>query len=85
MEAPRPDRAVQALATTEGRADADFFDAVEEEAEELGTSVRRRCLEMPDPAGTEMFDHVYAEAHPVIERERAEFAAYQASFEGAHR
>ena len=31
-----------------------------------------------------MFDHVYAERHPVIEKERAEFLAYQASFEGSH-
>ena len=70
--------------TTEGRADAEFFDAVEAESDELGTSVRDRCLSMPDPPGTDMFDHVYAEVHPVIERERAEFERYQASFEGAH-
>ena len=38
---------------------------------------------MPDPPGTDMFDHVYAEPHPLIERERAEFERYQASFEGA--
>ena len=50
--------------TTEGRADAEFFDAVEEESDELGTSVRERCLSMPDPPGTDMFDHVYAEAAP---------------------
>ena len=31
-----------------------------------------------------MFDHVYAEAHPLVEAERAEFAAYVASFEGSH-
>ena len=60
------------------------FDAVDEEADELGSSVRERCLAMPDPAGTEMFEHVYAERHPVMERERGEFQAYQASFEGAH-
>src|SRR3954467_6150901 len=47
--------------TTTGRADTDFFDAVEKESDELGGSVRERCLSMPDPAGTEMFDHVYAE------------------------
>ena len=70
--------------TTEGRADAEFFDAVEAESDELGTSVRERCLSMPEPPGTDMFDHVYAEAHPVIARERAEFERYQASFVGAH-
>ena len=49
---------------TTGRADTDFFDAVEEESDELGTSVRERCLALPDPPGTDMFDHVYAEPHP---------------------
>ena len=36
---------------------------------------------MPDPPHEEMFDHVYAEPHPLVEREAAEFAAYQAGFE----
>ena len=71
--------------TTTGRADTDFFDAIDAEADELGADVRERCLTMPDPDGSEMFDHVYAEAHPVMERERAEFVAYQGSFEGGHR
>ena len=69
--------------TTTGRADVDFLEAVDEESDELGASVRRRCLEMPDPPGTDMFDHVYAERHPVMERERAEFEHYHASFEEA--
>jgi pyruvate dehydrogenase E1 component alpha subunit len=29
-----------------------------------------------------MFDHVYADPHPLVEAERAEFAAYHASFAG---
>jgi pyruvate dehydrogenase E1 component alpha subunit len=28
-----------------------------------------------------MFDHVYAEPHPLVERERAQFEQYRASFE----
>ena len=70
--------------TSSGTADRAFFEALEAESDELGASVRERCLSMADPAGTEMFDHVYAERHPVIEKERAEFLAYQASFEGSH-
>jgi pyruvate dehydrogenase E1 component alpha subunit len=70
--------------TTTGRADAGFFEAVEEESDELGASVRERCLALPDPPGTDMFAHVYAEPHSLIARERAEFERYQASFEGAH-
>ncbi|HNV42368.1 MAG TPA: pyruvate dehydrogenase (acetyl-transferring) E1 component subunit alpha [Ornithinibacter sp.] len=68
---------------TTGRADAAFFDATDAESDTLGTSVRERCLSMPEPPGTDMFDHVYATPHPVMERERAEFVAYQASFEEA--
>jgi pyruvate dehydrogenase E1 component alpha subunit len=29
-----------------------------------------------------MFDNVYVEQHPLVEEERREFAAYQASFAG---
>ena len=61
-----------------------FFEEVDAEAAEVGTDLRARCLALPDPAGTDMFDHVYGERHPVMERERAEFAAYQAGFEGAN-
>ncbi len=68
----------------EGKADHEFFEAVEREADVLATHIRKGCLSMPDPAGTEMFDHVYVEPHPLVAKERAEFTAYQASFEGAH-
>ena len=68
----------------EGKADGEFFDQVDREAEQLATHVREGCLAMPDPAGTEMFDHVYVEPHPLIDKERAEFLAYHASFEEAH-
>ena len=71
------------LAPTTGRADVDFFEAVEAEADELGTSVRERCLAMPDPDPTSMFDHVYADEHPVTAREREWFSEYHASFEEA--
>ena len=64
----------------EGKADRAFIDAVTAEGDALGASVRERCLAMPDPAGTAMFDYVFAEPHPVIERERAEYLAYQAGF-----
>ncbi len=68
----------------EGKADHEFFAAVEREADELAVHVREGCLSMPDPVATEMFDHVYVESHPLVAKERAEFTAYQASFEGAH-
>ena len=36
---------------------------------------------MPDPEPLSIFDHVYAEPHPLIDEERAQFAAYLDSFE----
>lgn len=41
---------------------------------------------MPDPELPTMFDQIYAEPHPLVERERDEFVAYHESFEaeGSH-
>ncbi|MEV0621626.1 pyruvate dehydrogenase (acetyl-transferring) E1 component subunit alpha [Nonomuraea sp. NPDC050404] len=61
-------------------ADQAFFDSVDAEADQLGADLRRRCLVMPDPEPLDMFDHVYSEPHPLIDRERAEFAAYLEGF-----
>jgi pyruvate dehydrogenase E1 component alpha subunit len=66
-----------------GWADRGFFDAVEAEAEELAIHLRDACRAMPDPVKTSMFDHVYAEPHPLVEREREEFTRYHASFDTA--
>jgi pyruvate dehydrogenase E1 component alpha subunit len=75
---------LKAYLTAHAMADADFFDAIDREADELAATVREGCLTMPDPEPLSMFDHIYVEEHPVIEAERAEFAAYHASFEGGH-
>jgi 2-oxoisovalerate dehydrogenase E1 component alpha subunit len=63
------------------QADQAFFDSVDAEADQLGADLRRRCLAMPDPEPLDMFEHVYSEPHPLIDRERAEFAAYLEGFE----
>ncbi len=65
-----------------GIADAAFFAGIEAEGDELAARIRRGTLEMADPAGTEIFDHVYAEQTPELVRQREEFVAYHASFEG---
>jgi len=75
---------VKAYLAHEGKADAAFFEQVEAEAEELAVTVREGCLSMPDPAPESMFDHIYVEEHPLVEAEREQFLAYQASFDGGH-
>jgi 2-oxoisovalerate dehydrogenase E1 component alpha subunit len=73
---------VKAHLSRSGVADADFFAAVEAEADELAARIRSGTTEMPDPPGTAMFDQVYAEQTPHLAAQQAEFEAYRASFEG---
>ena len=64
--------------------DADFFDGVQHDADELAARIRKGCLEMPDPDPASMFGDVYAEITPLLREQQAEFIAYQAGFEGTH-
>ena len=70
--------------TSSLKADRAYFDAIEAEADELAAKIREGCLAMPDPESLSMFDNIYVEEHPLIDAERAGFAAYTASFEGEH-
>ncbi|MEU2350418.1 pyruvate dehydrogenase (acetyl-transferring) E1 component subunit alpha [Modestobacter sp. NPDC049651] len=65
-----------------GAADADFFASVEADGDELAARIRRGTLELAEPAGPSMFDHVYADPPAELLRQRDEFLAYHASFEG---
>jgi 2-oxoisovalerate dehydrogenase E1 component alpha subunit len=65
-------------------ADEAFFKGVDDEADAVAADIRARCVAMPDPKPISIFDHVYAEPHPLMDEERAEYGAYWESFEGAH-
>jgi pyruvate dehydrogenase E1 component alpha subunit len=69
------------LARTAG-VDHDFFDEVEAEADKIAAELRAGCLSMPDPVLTDFFDQVYVEQTPQLVEQKAQFAAYAASFEG---
>ena len=75
---------MKAYLSRNGLADQVYFDALEKESDELAVHVRKGCLEMQDPEPLSVFDHVYAEQHPLLEEERAQFAAYLDTFEGSH-
>jgi len=75
---------VKAYLTRNGLADDAFFDAVEEEAKELGHHLREGCKALPDPKPMSMFDHVYAEEPEELRAQREGFAAYLETFEGSH-
>ncbi|MFE2938649.1 pyruvate dehydrogenase (acetyl-transferring) E1 component subunit alpha [Streptomyces sp. NPDC059255] len=64
----------------EGNADEAFFAALDEESETLGKRVRDVVRAMPQPDPMAIFDHVYADGNALVDEERAQFAAYQASF-----
>jgi len=76
-----PIERVKAYLVRGGIADQAFFDAIEAESDELAAHVRKGCLEMTDPEPLSIFDHVYAERHPLIEEEREQFRAYLETFE----
>jgi 2-oxoisovalerate dehydrogenase E1 component alpha subunit len=76
---------LKAYLSRSGIADHDFFAAVEAEADELAVRIRQGTVEMVDPPGPSMFDHVYAEQTPTLAAQRAEFVEYHASFaDGEH-
>jgi 2-oxoisovalerate dehydrogenase E1 component alpha subunit len=78
-----PIERVKAYLVRTGKIDQPFMDALEAESDELAAHVRQGCLEMPDPDPLSVFDHVYAERHPLIEEEREQFRAYLETFEGS--
>ncbi|MFE9448848.1 pyruvate dehydrogenase (acetyl-transferring) E1 component subunit alpha [Streptomyces sp. NPDC006739] len=61
-------------------ADDGFFAELENESEALGRRVREAVRSMPDPDHFAIFENVYADGHALVDEERAQFAAYQASF-----
>jgi 2-oxoisovalerate dehydrogenase E1 component alpha subunit len=76
-----PIERVKAYLVRGGIADQAFFDAIEAESDELAAHVRKGCLEMEDPEPLSIFDHVYAEPHPLVEEEREQFRAYLETFD----
>lgn len=79
-EAKDPILRLRAYLEAEGHADEAFFASLDEENEALGKRVREVVRAMPDPEPLAMFEHAYADGHALVDEERAQFAAYQASF-----
>jgi len=69
----------------QGIADRHYFDTVDHEAAGLANLVRDGVRTMPDPPPAALFENVYAEPHVLLDQERRDFLAYEASFaDGAH-
>ncbi|MGP3969664.1 pyruvate dehydrogenase (acetyl-transferring) E1 component subunit alpha [Streptomyces sp. 6N223] len=67
----------------QGAADEAFFAGLDEESDALARRVREAIRTMPNPDNMAIFEHVYADGHSLVDEERAQYAAYAASFEEA--
>jgi pyruvate dehydrogenase E1 component alpha subunit len=81
-QARDPISRVRAFLDRQQLADRAFFDSVDADAKAQAMHLRERVLSMPDPAPETMFDNVYSGGSPELDEQRAQFSAYQASFEG---
>ena len=74
---------VKAYLARGGVADEAAFAAIDAEAATLAARVRAECLALPDPDILDSFDQVYGETTDELVQQRAEQAAYLASFEAS--
>ncbi|MFF4603768.1 pyruvate dehydrogenase (acetyl-transferring) E1 component subunit alpha [Streptomyces sp. NPDC001339] len=79
-EAKDPIRRLRTYLEAEGLVDEAYLASVDEESEALGKRVRDVVRAMPDPDHMAIFENVYADGHALVDEERVQFAAYQASF-----
>ncbi|MCU1425138.1 MAG: pdhA [Microbacteriaceae bacterium] len=56
--------------------------STERAADAAAAELRRACLALPQPEPLTVFDHVYVEPHSWIERQKSQYAAYLAMYEG---
>ncbi|MFI6941454.1 pyruvate dehydrogenase (acetyl-transferring) E1 component subunit alpha [Streptomyces sp. NPDC050418] len=82
-EAKDPILRLRTYLLAEGMADEAFFEDLEKESEAFGKQVREAVRTMPDPDLMAIFENVYADGSALVDEERAQFAAYQASFADA--
>jgi 2-oxoisovalerate dehydrogenase E1 component subunit alpha len=72
---------LRAYLDREGLADEGFYAEVDAESDTMAKRVREGVRSMPDPAPMAIFDNVYADGSSLVDEERAQYAAYVASFE----
>ncbi|RBO85533.1 pyruvate dehydrogenase (acetyl-transferring) E1 component subunit alpha [Nocardia puris] len=67
---------VRRLLEREDLWDSAFESAVRERADAVAHELRTATVEMPDPAPSALFDHVYATPHAPLTEQRREYAEY---------
>ncbi|MDP5226816.1 MULTISPECIES: pyruvate dehydrogenase (acetyl-transferring) E1 component subunit alpha [Arthrobacter] len=71
---------LEAYLKAEGLADEAFFDDVARQGQELADHVRETVLALQAPTLEEAFQHVYAQAHPLVQEELRWYQEYEAGF-----
>ncbi len=56
--------------------------SVASKADDVARRLRVACLSLEDPAPLTVFDNVYSSPHSGLERQKSQYAAYLAGFEG---
>jgi pyruvate dehydrogenase E1 component alpha subunit len=72
---------LHALLEVEGLLDERFDEEVTARADAAAVALRQGCLSMPDPGSDALFSHVYADPHPLLEEERADYEEYLAGLD----
>lgn len=65
----------------QGTIDDAWLARVEEEADDLGEQIRQACKALPNPSMASIFDNVYASKTGHLDRQHADYAEFEASFE----
>jgi 2-oxoisovalerate dehydrogenase E1 component alpha subunit len=73
-----PIERIRLLLEGEGELDDDQAAAVQRTADQVAAQLRAGCLATPDPAPEQIFEHVYAGSHPLIDEQRAALDAHLA-------
>ncbi|MCP2277304.1 pyruvate dehydrogenase (acetyl-transferring) E1 component subunit alpha [Nocardia amikacinitolerans] len=74
---------VRRLLEREGQFDEDWARQVAAHADDVARQLRAATIEMPDPAPMELFDHVYATPHSLLDEQRRAYAEYLTGDPGA--
>ncbi len=72
---------LRALLHNEGLADDEFEQDVSVAAGDIATALRLGVLDLPNPEPAALFEHVYADPHPLVEAERDAYLAYLAEYD----
>ncbi|WP_449374632.1 pyruvate dehydrogenase (acetyl-transferring) E1 component subunit alpha [Arthrobacter psychrolactophilus] len=69
--------------TTAGKLDDEAESAMAAKADAVAAELRAACINFPDPEPLSVFEHVYVDDHPILARQREQYRAYLALFEGS--